>query len=153
MRMSKVRIKHTWVEHVEKGFISEKFLYKLTLRGALTQEEHDVIGKYKVMNAWVYSNREDRESQKMKPGISADWLQSAAAGWHNAGIEPLLEISLADLLRGVVIKNENPYYLDGVFSEVKKNCTNLLTNLLDLNRFFNGQENITEIVTNSNQHS
>jgi len=27
-----------------------------------------------------------------------------------AGIEPLLEISMADLLRGVVIKNQNPYF-------------------------------------------
>jgi hypothetical protein len=148
-----MQIKHTWTEHVEKGFMSEKFIYRLVLRGALTQPELDVINKYKVMTAWVYSNRQEREDQKVKPSLDADWLQHAAAGWHNGGIEPLLEISLADLLRGVVIKNQNPYYLDAVFNEACKNCENLISNLFDLNGLFSGQENVTEIVTDPNQGS
>jgi len=64
-----MQIKHTWTEHVEKGFMSEKFTYRLVLRGALTQTELDVINKYKVMTAWVYSNRQEREDQKIKPGM------------------------------------------------------------------------------------
>ncbi len=148
-----MQIKHTWTEHVEKGFMSEKFAYQLLLRGALTQPELDAINKYKVMNAWVYSNRQEREDQKMKPGLEADWLAHAAAGWHNGGIEPLLEITLSDLLRGVVVKNKNPYYLDAVFNEVTKNCENLIGNLFDLNGLFSGQENVTEIVTDPNQQS
>ena len=148
-----MQIKHTWTEHVEKGFLSEKFVYRLVMRGALTQSELEAINKYKVMNAWVYTNREERESQKVKTGLNDDWLAHAAAGWHNGGIEPLLEITLADLLRGVVIKNQNPYYLDAVFNEVTKNCEKLLSNLFDLNGLFNGQENVTEIVTDPNQQS
>jgi len=144
-----MQIKHSWTEHVEKGFLSEKFVYQLVMRAALTQEELDTIEKYKVMQAWLYSNRDEREAQKLKPGMTADWLSHAAAGWHNGGIEPLLEISLAQLLRGVSIKNENPYYLDSVFCEVVENSENLLNNLMGLNAHFSGQENITEIATGS----
>jgi len=85
--------------------------------------------------------------------LSADWLAHAAAGWHNGGIEPLLEISLADLLRGVAIKNANPYYLDSVFSEVSKSSEDLLQNLFDLNGLFSGQENVTEIIVDPNQQA
>ena len=148
-----MQIKHTWTEQVEKGFMSEKFIYRLVMRAALTQTELDAINKYKVMKAWVYSNREERESQKISPGLSADWLAHAAAGWHNGGIEPLLEISLADLLRGVAIKNANPYYLDSVFSEVSKSSEKLLQNLFDLNGLFSGQENVTEIIVDPNQQA
>ena len=148
-----MQIKHTWTEHVEKGFMSEKFTYQLVMRAALTQNELDAINKYKVMKAWVYSNREERETQKISPGLSADWLAHAAAGWHNGGIEPLLEISLADLLRGVAIKNANPYYLDSVFSEVSKSSEDLLQNLFDLNGLFSGQENVTEIIVDPNQQA
>ncbi len=148
-----MQIKHTWTEHVEKGFMSEKFVYQLTMRAALTQEELDVINKYKVMKAWLYSNREEREAQKIKPGLSTDWLEHAAAGWNNAGIEPLLEITIADLLRGVVIKNANPYYLEGVFSEVEQNCKNLLTNMQELGVLFTGEEHVTEIITNPEQQA
>jgi len=38
-----------------------------------------------------------------------------------------------------------------VFTEVRDNCEKLLTNLFDLGRLFNGQENVTEIVTNTNE--
>lgn len=146
-----MQIKHSWSEHEEQALFGKKFAYQLTMRGALTQDELDIINKYKVMGAWLYSNREEREAQKMKPGLSDDWLLQAAAGWHNAGIEPLLEISMADLLRGVMIKNQNPYYLDSVFNEVRDSCERLLTNLFDLGGLFNGQENVTEIVTNPNK--
>ena len=146
-----MQIKHTWTEHNEKGFLSEKFVYQLVMRAALTQEELDTIEKYKVMQAWLYSNRDEREAHKVSPGLSADWLSHAAAGWHNAGIEPLLEISLAQLLRGVSVKNENPYYLDNVFSEVRQNSEKLLTNLFDLNALFSGQEIVTEIAIGADQ--
>ena len=148
-----MQIKHTWTEQIQKGIFSEKFKYQLEMRGALTQDEQDAINKYKVMNAWVYSNRDERERQKNKPSWDDDWLAHAAAGWHNAGIEPLLEISISDLLRGVVIKNENPYYLDAVFTEVSKNCENLLSNLFDLNRLFSGEEKVTEVFSSPNQQS
>jgi len=140
-----MQIKHTWVEETKQGFMSEKFLYHLTIRGALTKDELAAIQKYKVMNAWMYSNRDEREAQKARPSASANWWEHAAAGWHNAGREPLLEISMADLLRGVEIKNENPYYLDAVFTEISNNCTKLLGNLFDLDARFSGQENVTEV--------
>jgi len=146
-----MQVKHVWTEHEESGIFSNSFSYQLTMRAALTQPELDIINKYKVMKAWVYSNRSDRESQKVSTSSSDDWLAHAAAGWHNAGIEPLLEITIADLLRGVAVKNVNPYYLDSVFTEVCKNCENLVGNLFDLNGNFNGQENVTEIVTDPEQ--
>jgi len=148
-----MQIKHTWSEIVEKGLIFKSVKYQLAMRGALTQEELDTIDKYKVMDAWVYSNRDQRERQKSKLPSDADWLSHAAAGWHNAGIEPLLEISITDLLKGVVIKNENPYYLGAVFDEVSKNCESLLSNLFGLNARFSGEENVTEVFTNPNQQA
>jgi len=148
-----MQIKHTWTEKTKKKLLSEKFIYHLALRGSLTQEEQDVINKYKTMNTWVYSNREEREQQKMKPSDYTDWLLMAAAGWHNSGIEPLLEISMKNLLAGVVIENENPYYLDAVFDDINKNCEDLLSNLFGLNQRFNGEENVTEVFTNPNQQA
>jgi len=38
-----------------------------------------------------------------------------------------------------------------VFTEVCDNCKKLLTNLFDLGGLFNGQKNVTEIVTNPNE--
>ncbi len=148
-----MQIKHTWVEGTKKGFLSDRFTYQLTIRGALTQTELDAINKYKVMNAWLYSNRDERERQKAKTSNAMSWWEHAAAGWHNAGREPLLEISMADLLRGVVIDNANPYYLDAVFEEVSRNSTKLLTNLFDLNARFSGQENVTEVFNSPGQPS
>ena len=58
---------------------------------------------------------------------------------------------MADLLRGVVIKNANPYYLDAVFAEISTNSTKLLSNLFDLNERFSGQENVTEVFASPTQ--
>ena len=75
-----MQIKHTWVEEKKQGFISEKFIYHLTIRGALTKEELAAINKYKVMDAWLYSNRDEREAQKARPSAGANWWEHAAAG-------------------------------------------------------------------------
>ena len=146
-----MQVKHTWGEEVVKHIFSESFTYQLTMRGALTQQELDVINKYDAMNAWVYSNREERDGEKVKTTLDDHWLQHAAAGWHNARVQPFLEFSMADLLKGVVVKNDNPYYLDSVFNEVSKSCSGLLDNLFGLDELFNGEENVTEVYTHPNQ--
>lgn len=148
-----MQIKHSWTEETENGFLKQKFVYQLVVRASLTQNELDTLNKYKAMNAWLYSNRAERENQKVSPGQSGEWWEHVAAGWHNAGIEPLLEITFADLLRGISLKNENPYYLDNVFSEISKSSEAVLQNLFDLNQLFNGEENVIEIVTDPNHNS
>ncbi len=127
----------------------ESFLYQLVMRGALTQEELDLIKKYKVMNAWLYSNREERESQKEKLDTSSHWTEMAAASWHNAGIEPLLEITMENLLSGVEVKNSNPNYLDHIFVAVTETAKSLLSNIRYLDEFYNGEEMVLEIDTSS----